>query len=211
MSSCRALFHTGSQVSSGSTLLIAAISVLWMLSLAGCGQPQGEAATPVAKTKEQLIERGKYLVTIGGCNDCHTTKVMADGVPQLDMNMHLAGHPAGAPMPKIEPAVLRSGWALMAMDGTCFVGPWGVSYAANLTPDMQTGIGAWQSETFISSMRNGKHLGSGRPILPPMPWQGVAMMTDEDLNAMFTYLKSLKPVHNPVPAPLAPDALTAMK
>jgi hypothetical protein len=54
-------------------------------------------------------------------------------------------------------------------------------------------------------MRTGKHLGVGRAILPPMPWPGVAALTDEDLKALFAYLQSLKPISNLVPQPIPPD------
>jgi hypothetical protein len=90
---------------------------------------------------------------------------------------------------------------------TAFVGPWGMSFAANLTPDEQTGIGLWSEEHFINAMRTGKHMGAGRPILPPMPWSNLSRATDEDLQAMFAYFKSLKPVRNQVPAPVALEDL----
>jgi hypothetical protein len=87
---------------------------------------------------------------------------------------------------------------------TEWAGPWGVSFAANLTPDEVTGIGAWTPEVFIKAMRTGKHMGSGRPILPPMPWPGIGKMSDDDLRAIFAYLHTLKPVNNQVPLPVAP-------
>jgi hypothetical protein len=75
---------------------------------------------------------------------------------------------------------------------TCAVGLWGASFSANLTLDNETGIGTWQPEMFINAMRTGKHLGAGRPILPTMPWQGIGQLSDEDLRAMFAYLKTFK-------------------
>ncbi|MDR0213448.1 MAG: hypothetical protein LBJ15_05510 [Comamonas sp.] len=65
---------------------------------------------------------------------------------------------------------------------TAFWGPWGVSYAANLTPDA-TGLGPWTAEQFIQAMRSGKHAGTGRPIVAPMPWQHFGQLTDADLQA----------------------------
>ncbi|HZQ59913.1 MAG TPA: diheme cytochrome c-553, partial [Casimicrobiaceae bacterium] len=88
-------------------------------------------------------------------------------------------------------------------DLTAWAGPWGVSYAANLTPD-KTGIAGWTVDQFIQAMRTGKHLGVGRPILPPMPWQQIGKLTDRDLRAIYAYLKSLKPIDNQVPAPTPP-------
>jgi hypothetical protein len=67
-----------------------------------------------------------------------------------------------------------------------------------------TGLGGWTVDQFIKTMRTGKHLGVGLPILPPMPWFDIAVLTDSDLKAMFAYLKSMKPVQNPVPPPIPP-------
>jgi hypothetical protein len=89
-------------------------------------------------------------------------------------------------------------------DMTAWAGPWGVSFAYNLTPDMQTGIGGWTEEMFIQTLRSGKFMGMSRGILPPMPWQNMAQMPDEDLKAIFAYLKSIKPIHNVIPQPLPP-------
>ena len=87
---------------------------------------------------------------------------------------------------------------------TAWAGPWGVSFAANLTPDKATGLGTWTADQFIKSMRTGKHMGVGRPILPPMPVQNFAALSDADLTALFAYLRSIKPIPNQVPAPLPP-------
>ena len=89
-------------------------------------------------------------------------------------------------------------------DMTTWAGPWGVSYAANLTPDPTTGLGAWNEQMFIGALRNGKHMGSGRPVLPPMPWQAFRNFTDADLKAIFAYLRTLKPIKNAVPPPMPP-------
>jgi hypothetical protein len=88
---------------------------------------------------------------------------------------------------------------------TAWAGPWGVSYTANLTPDRNTGIGIWTEDMFIKSMRNGKHMGTSRTILPPMPWPWYAKMRDEELKAIFAYLKSIPPIQNHVPDPLPPS------
>jgi hypothetical protein len=65
-------------------------------------------------------------------------------------------------------------------------------------------MGGWTAEQFIQSMRTGKHLGVGRPILPPMPIASLGGLTDSDLKAIFAYLRSIKPISNQVSAPLAP-------
>jgi hypothetical protein len=94
--------------------------------------------------------------------------------------------------------------AITTSDLTAWAGPWGISFTSNLTPDVQTGMGGWTAESFIKTMRTGKHLGVGRPLLPPMPWSSLAVLTDQDLKAVFAYLKSLKPMQNQVPEPLPP-------
>lgn len=157
---------------------------------------------------EELAKRGEYLVTIGLCGDCHSPKIMTPGGPVEDSTRRLSGHPSGEAMPPVHAEALRPGqWALMSQAGTAFAGPWGISYTANLTPDSATGLGAWSEEVFIKTLRTGKHLGqdNGRPILPPMPWHFINKMTDEDLRAVYTYLRSLPPVNNRVPAPVAPE------
>ena len=84
-----------------------------------------------------------------------------------------------------------------------------MSFPANLTPDSATGLGSWTEETFIRTLRTGKHLGepNGRNILPPMPWFNLKKLKDEDLSSIFAYLRSLPPVSNKVRAPLSPDEL----
>jgi hypothetical protein len=87
---------------------------------------------------------------------------------------------------------------------TAWAGPWGISYAANLTPDRNTGLGIWNEEMFVKAMRTGKHMGAGRDILPPMPWQGVAGLTDDDIKSIYAYLRTVPPIVNHVAAPVAP-------
>lgn len=170
------------------------------LVLAGCA-PKGPQQSPV--------ERGKYLVMVGACNDCHTPKIMTPQGPVPDTTRLLAGYTAGSTLPEIPPGVFGPGkWGALAnMDFTAWAGPWGVSFAYNLTPDMQTGIGGWPEEMFIKTLRSGKFMGMSRDILPPMPWQTIGQMTDDDLKAMFAYLKSIKPIHNAIPAPLPPPQM----
>ncbi len=154
-------------------------------------------------TKEESIKRGEYLVQFGGCNDCHSPKILKPNGPVPDKMRLLSGHPSDSKMPTINLSLVESGkWILFSDDLTLAVGPWGVTFATNLTPDKQTGIGLWTEEIFINTMRTGKHMGAGRPILPPMPWFNLEHLEDEDLKAIFAYLQSLKPVKNLVPAPI---------
>lgn len=157
---------------------------------------------------EELARRGEYLVTIASCGDCHSPKIMTPQGPVEDSTKRLSGHPANQVLPPVHAEALRPGqWALISPDLTAFVGPWGISYTANLTPDSATGLGAWSEDVFIKTLRTGKHLGqeTGRAILPPMPWYFIRQMTDEDLRAVYAYLRSLPPVNNRVPAPVPPD------
>ena len=72
----------------------------------------------------------------------------------------------------------------------------------NLTPDKNTGIGIWTEEMFLSALKTGRHMGVSRPILPPMPWQAFRNLSDADLKAIFSYLRTIKPVHNRIPDPI---------
>src|SRR5262245_51155061 len=164
------------------------------------------AAKPATPPAADPVKRGKYLVVFGGCSDCHTPKVLMPTGLALDSARLLSGHPADVgisppPMGMLSP----TGWIAAAnVHLTAWVGPWGVTFAANLTPDA-TGLGSWSDSVFIRAMRTGKHMGVGRDILPPMPWQSLAALTDEDLKAIFAYLKTIKPVSNVVPAPMTPS------
>jgi mono/diheme cytochrome c family protein len=164
-----------------------------------CATPEGsnESAAPPAQPVDPA-KRGEYLVNTMGCHDCHTPMKLGPNGPEPDMTMMLSGHPASLTMP--EPPPLPEGpWSwLGAATLTAFAGPWGVSYSANLTSD-DTGMGVWTESMFMQAVKTGRHLGAGRPILPPMPWQNLARLTDEDLRAMFAYLKTVPPIQNAVP------------
>lgn len=145
---------------------------------------QDVLAQTVAAAKE--IRRGEYLVEYAGCNDCHTPKVVTPSGPVPDKTRLLSGHPASARLPPIPSEIgpdANQWGAITNNDLTAWGGPWGISFAANLTPDEQTGIGGWTPELFIKTMRTGKHFGVGRPLLPPMPWSDIAVLTDRDLKA----------------------------
>jgi hypothetical protein len=152
--------------------------------------------------KNALVERGLYLVTLGGCNDCHSPKKMTPKGPVPDEARLLSGHRADEKLPQVPSNIFGPDkWGAITNNSlTGWVGPWGTSYASNLSPDPETGTGAWNEELFIRILRTGKFMGSGRDILPPMPWYDYAKLTDADLKAIFAYLKSIKPVKNQVPA-----------
>jgi mono/diheme cytochrome c family protein len=185
-------------------------SFVFLLVQYQCGGNQPEKKE---MTKEEMIERGAYLVTAGGCHDCHSPKVYGPMGPMPDTTRLLSGQPANEPIAKVPVEYLGPGkWAGITNGHfSAWAGPWGVTFARNLTPDEPTGIGLWTEDIFIKAMRTGKQMGTGRDILPPMPWFNLAKMTDEDLKSIFAYLKSLPPVHNQVPDPIPPDKLAGIK
>ena len=166
-------------------------------------------AEPAAPASTAQVARGAYLVKIMACNDCHTPWKMGPRGPEPDMSRALSGHPQDMALPA-PPALGQGPWVWAgAGSNTAYAGPWGVSFAANLTPDRETGLGAWTAETFIAALRTGRHEGQGRPILPPMPYPQYRQATDEDLRAVFAYLQSLAPIRNRVPQPVEPAAAPA--
>jgi len=158
---------------------------------------------------EGLVKRGAYLVTVMGCSDCHSPKKMGPRGPEPNEDLLFSGHPANLPLPQIDTSELHS-WVLFNHMQTAAIGPWGVSFAANITPD-STGIGTWSEEQFFKAMRQGKYKGldHSRQLLPPMPWPSYAHIVDDDLRAIFHYLKSVKPIENIVPAPIPPTQLAS--
>jgi len=116
----------------------------------------------------------------------------------------LSGHPQDLEMPS-PPELPKGPWAwLGAGTNTAFAGPWGISYAINLTPDVNTGMGIWTEEMFVRAIRTGRHMGQSRPILPPMPWPAYSRLTDQDLKSIHAYLRSIPPIENLVPDALLP-------
>lgn len=182
-------------------------SMFWLgaalCALASCGGPSVTVKKEIEKSPETIQkereERGEYLVGIMGCHDCHSPKIMGPKGPEPDPNRILSGHPADVPLPAYDKAILKD-YVLFNMSNTAFIGPWGVSYAANLTPD-ESGLGSWTEEQFIMALTKGKFKGTegSRNLLPPMPWQAYAAMSAEDAKSIFAYLKTVKPVKNIVP------------
>jgi hypothetical protein len=168
------------------------------------------ATAASAATRAKNAARGEYLVTIIGCNDCHTPLKMGPHGPEPDMTRRLSGHPQQLQMPPA-PKLGNGPWMWTgAATSTAFAGPWGVSFAANLTPDRNTGIGIWSEDLFVKTLRTGRHWGTSRPILPPMPWQAFSKMTDDDLRSIYRYLRTIQPIQNQVPDPiLAPAPVAA--
>ena len=179
-----------------------------LITLIACNSQKESKVTDVTQpelSQQELIKRGKYLVTIGACHDCHSPKDPSAHGLELDTTRLLSGHPRNEKLPPIVPS---KDWVMFGMGLTSFVGPWGVSYSANLTPH-ETGIGNWTFDQFKTALRKGKYKGleGTRDLLPPMPWQMYRNMTDDDMKAVFSFLKSLPPVDNLVPMPISPAEL----
>jgi cytochrome c553 len=156
-----------------------------------------DGASASAVPAANAIEHGKYLVTLGACNECHTPFTMGPQGPMPDMARMLSGHPAELVLS--DPPAPTNDWVMSGnATNTAFAGPWGITYSINLTPH-ETGLGVWTEEMFIKAMREGKHMGTGRPIFPPMPWTAYSQMTDDDLRAIFAYLKTIPPIDNAAP------------
>ncbi len=138
------------------------------------------AAAPVvsAHAAGPQVERGKYLVEIAGCNDCHTP---GNFLGHPDMTKYLGGSDVGFAIPGL-----------------------GVFVPPNLTPDKATGLGSWTEQQIVTAITTGVRP-DGRILAPIMPWQGLSHLTKSDALAIAAFLKSLPPVSNKVPGPFGPN------
>lgn len=173
--------------------------------LCACNSPKSKDVENTEPIKNDLadntvlVAKGNHLVAIMGCNDCHSPKKMTPTGPMFDTERLLSGHPSDEVLGQYDSETLKN-YVLFTMDLTAAIGPWGTTYAANLTPD-ETGIGSWTEEQFSKAVKEGKWRGldGTRQLLPPMPWQTFANLSDDDIKAIYAYLRSLKPVKNAVP------------
>ncbi|GAC1311335.1 MAG: c-type cytochrome [Mucilaginibacter sp.] len=181
-------------------LIFLVAGLTWMLNSCEQGKSNSDAAAN-APSKDSLVKRGKYLVTVIGCNDCHSPKRMGPRGPEIDSLNALSGFPSTRPVPVAGPNDIKNGLIIFNEDLTACIGPWGTTFAANLTSD-ETGIGTWTEEQFKNVLRKGKYKGmdGSRPIMPPMPWEDIGKLNDADIKAIFYYLKSTRPFKNVVPA-----------
>lgn len=184
-----------------STITILAIAACIALFYACSPKTETTSETNGAPSKDSLIKRGAYLVMGMGCNDCHSPKKMGPHGPYIDTALVLSGFHAGTPEPSLSPEQAKMGMAVFAPDLTATAGPWGTTFAANITSD-GTGIGNWKLDQFKNAFQHGKFMGLNeeRMIMPPMPWESFTKLNDADVEAIFTYLKSTRPVHNVVPS-----------
>ena len=131
-----------------------------------------------ALAADPAVERGKYLVNIAGCNDCHTPGYFL-GKP--DMARFLGGSEVGFEIPGL-----------------------GVFHGPNLTPDKETGLGGWTDAQILAALQKGTRP-DGRMLAPIMPWHAFANLTPQDAQAIVAFLRSLPPVKNKVPGPFGPS------
>jgi mono/diheme cytochrome c family protein len=146
-------------------LLASAISLLLAVVIPGS-----------SRADEAQVDRGRYLVQISGCTDCHTP---GHFLGQPDMARYLGGSDVGFEIPGV-----------------------GIVYGPNLTPD-PTGLGGWTPDQIVAAIRTGA-TPDGRGLVPVMPWPNLAALTDEDAYAIAAYLQTLDPVSNDVPGPIPP-------
>jgi mono/diheme cytochrome c family protein len=172
-----------------------------VLALAAVGA-RTALARSAASRAELRVARGKDLVWSIGCNDCHTPKKMGPRGPELDAARLLSGHREEPALPA-PPALPAGPWGIVTnTEFTAWSGPWGLTYTANLTPDENTGLGIWTEDMFVRALRTGRHMGTSRQILPPMPWEVYGRLPEEDLKAIYAYLRTVPPVKNRVPEPV---------
>jgi hypothetical protein len=173
-----------------------------------CAQPAPPPPTP--SPTPNPVERGKYIVATSACMDCHTPTKMGPNGPEPDMDRMLSGHPETVKITKGASLDPKGPWmAAASATFTAWSGPWGISFTANLTPDKNTGLGNWTEQMFIDTIRKGKHMGTSRDLLPPMPWPVFKNWTDEDIKAVWAYLQTIPAVSNHVPDPIPPAGAPA--
>jgi len=162
----------------------------------------------VQQSDESIIKQGAYLVSIMGCNDCHSPKKMGANGPEIIPELMLSGYPSDLPIMELKLELIKEGFSIFYPDLSAAAGPWGMTFAGNLTPH-ETGIGNWTEEQFKKALTEGKYKGmdGGRTLLPPMPWQNYKSLKQEDIHAIFMYLKSIPAVDNLVPQPISPDSM----
>lgn len=185
------------------TIISAGILLLSTTVINSCSSTSADEKPAVVDnpaTPVDLVKKGEYLVGIMGCHDCHSPKRMGPNGPELIPELLLSGYPSTLVTPPLDKNAVKNGWVSLWADLTTAVGPWGQTYAANITSD-STGIGVWTASQFKKALKEGKFKGMDgtRPLMPPMPWQNYKNISDEDVDAIFSYLKSTKPVKNAVP------------
>jgi len=200
-------------------LICAAMFTAAILFLTQCSDEKKEDSTKEDSTEvkpavaqfggfDSQVKWGERLVTICGCNDCHTPKKMGPKGPENDMSLMRSGHPSKVPPPDFDAKEAAKKGLIVTQTFTSWTGPWGTTYAANLTSD-STGIGNWKEEQFLKALHEKKWMGldNTRPLMPPMSMMPATEMNDDELKAIFAYLKTTPPIKNVIPeAALLPPA-----
>ena len=188
--------------------------IAFMAAIIACNQPSAPAGTSSSSDSSKMamampsfggfesqVKWGEHLVIIGGCNDCHTPKKMGPNGPEDDMSLMLSGHPAQMPPPAFDLKEAAKKGLILTQTFTAWMGPWGITYAANITSD-STGIGMWTEAQFVKALKEKKWMGldNTRPLMPPMSMMPATKMSDDEMKAMFAYLKTTPPIKNVQPA-----------
>jgi len=179
---------------SHSAYVLFAATLMTGAALARCQRSTTAVSTtaaPVAVAAgDTSAARGAQLVLLGGCDDCHTPQ-LPNGEP--DMSRRFSGVPAGSAAP---PSIAN----VVATENLAFSGPWGTSFPRNITPDVQHGIGSWNVQDFIRTMRTGTDP-QGHALLPPMPYKEFGKLPDADLTAIYNFIRTVAPSSNAVTGP----------
>ena len=171
--------------------ILASMLGVGVLGVAGLLAQSGTAKPAASTADAAKIARGKYLMTVGACNDCHSPKL--DPQQHPDPKRPFSGRPQTTQAPSQNPNEIHA-----SLDLTAWAGPWGVSYGANLSPDPETGLAKRYTEaSFIKTLRTGKKP-EGEDLLPPMPWELYKVFSDDDIKAIWAYLQTIPAVKNNV-------------
>jgi len=174
--------------------------IAFMILTTGCHK---KAVTKPDGYSEEQVELGMALVEEWKCSYCHTPEIAGpEGTLIPDPDRLFSGHPEDEEIPPIPDMVITSPEYLEFLDNldtTVWATDNRIVFTANLTPDDETGIGTWTEDTFIATIRSGQHQGVGKRIKYPMPWQELAELDDQELAAVYAYLRTVKPVSNKVP------------
>lgn len=191
-------------------------ALMLIVMLAACGskaefkpQKPNKADDQEEVYRKYNVERGKRLVELGGCSQCHTPKVKTTLGYKPDKDRFMSGYPANEPLPNLPYPEIIAGEAernFYTTDATIWVGRWGVSFAPNLTPDPETGIGSWTEEDFIEIFRGNKHFAEGEQVTSPMPVKAYSQLSYFELRSIFVYLQTIEPISNEVPKRIPPES-----
>ena len=163
------------------------------LAIAACALNSTQETIPADWEQASYFERGNYLVNhLGDCIGCHTPR---DANNQSENSLYLSGVPAKYAGVKTGPSSVAG-----------FPGPRGARfYAKNLTPDPETGIGKWTEDQFVKTFKSGIKPDGIKYALTPMEWNIYGNMKEEDVRAIYRYLRTIKPISNKVPANIPPQ------